>query len=58
MFNPNNNPVKVYGPGMLTMPAGFFVAQNQGQQVQALTAAFQQSNPARLSRLLNKLFGL
>jgi hypothetical protein len=58
MFNPNKSPVKVYGPGMLTLPVGFFAARNQGQQVQVLTEAFQHSNPAKLSRLLNEFFGL
>jgi hypothetical protein len=43
---------------MLTLPVGFFAARNQGQQVQVLTEAFQHSNPAKLSRLLNKFFGL
>ena len=58
MFNPNAKPVKMYGPGVLTMPVEFLLAQNQGQQVAVLTQAFQNSNPTKLQRLLKKFFGL
>ena len=56
MFNPNAAPVKVYGPAVLTLPMSFFVATNQGQQVQALTQHFSGDQP-RLQRVLAKLFG-
>jgi hypothetical protein len=58
MFNPNAKSVKVYGPGVLSMPVGFLVAQTQGQQVDALRLAFAQSNPVKFHRLMAKFFGL
>ena len=58
MFNPTASPVKVYGPAVLTLPVGFLVAQNQGQQVAALTQAYQDTNPVKLNRMLTKFFGL
>ena len=57
-YNPTAAPVKVYGPAVLTLPVGFLVAQNQGQQVAALTRAYRDTNPAKLNRMLTKLFGL
>lgn len=57
MFSPTKPPIKLYGPGILTLPVGVFTARNQGEQVQALTHAFEKSNPAKLKRMLKKFFG-
>lgn len=58
MFNPKAAPVQVYGLALLTLPVGFFAARNQGDQVAVLKSALGTTNPKKLARLLNKLFGL